>query len=65
MSELNQNSVEFAFKQTLFGIVLMVRRAFLYAESPSQKYKWGNWKKATFADLADLGQYLGEKNERR
>lgn len=47
----NHDSVRFAFKQTVFGIVLMVQRS-IPAESPGM-WCWGRWKKATFADLSE------------
>lgn len=49
--EPHYNSVRFAFKQTMFGIVLMVQRS-IRAES-SGRWGWGLWKKATFADLPE------------
>lgn len=43
-------SIEFAFKQTLFGIVLMVRDA-EPACSPGLFY-WSPWRKAKFNEAA-------------
>ena len=49
--EPHYNSVRFAFKQTVFGIVLMVQRT-VPSESPGL-WEWGRWKKATFAELPE------------
>lgn len=54
--EPRSDSVRFAFKQTMFGIVLMVQRA-IPVDSPGM-WGWGRWKKATFADLPE---YLENK----
>ena len=56
VDEPSYNSIQFAFKQTLFGVVLMVRRA-VPAESTGM-WDWGRWRKADFADLA---LYLKER----
>lgn len=50
MTEVPRNSIQFAYKQTLFGIVLMSRRS-VPGDDPGY-WQWSRWRKADFADLA-------------
>lgn len=59
MTEVHHDSVEFAHKQTWFGIVLMVR----YADPDDIPgvFKFCRWRKADFADLALYNALAKEK----
>ncbi len=53
--------IEFEFKQTLFGIVLMVRRA-TPCESPGM-WAWTRWRKARFSDMAEYNKMYTKLSE--
>jgi hypothetical protein len=48
MTEPRPDSIQFCHKQTLFGVVLMVRDT-----KPANGYgdfEWGNWRKANYVE---------------